>query len=153
MNIKQNSMEECKEIIRKTDFFYRSGEHNIGKDFIDPSFSCCSVYKRSGSYFTSNALRTWASELPHILNERDIEIQLIITPELSKKDFEALKIVGEIKEQKEKLQKICDNLILNAIEFSKDPDNEKNQINLFIALVASEKLNYHKSFEAFLFVP
>ena len=140
MNIKQNSMEECKEIIRKTDFYYRSGENNIGKDFIDPSFSCCSVYKRSGSYFTSNALRTWASELPHILNERDIEIQLIITPELSKKDFEALKIVGEIKEQKEKLQKICDNLILNAIDFSKDPDNEKNQINLFIALVASEKL-------------
>ena len=140
MNIKQKSMEECKEIIRKTDIFYRSSDHNIGKDFIDPAFSCCSIYKRSGSYFTSNALRTWASELPHILNQRDIEIQLIITPELSKKDFEALKIVGEIKKQKEKLQKVCDNLILNAIEFSKDSDNEKHQINLFIALVASEKL-------------
>jgi superfamily II DNA or RNA helicase len=140
MNIKQNSMEECKEIIRKTEFYYRSGEHDIGKDFIDPSFSCCSVYKRSGSYFTSNALRSWASKLPHILNDRDIEIQLIITPQLSKKDFEALKIVKEIMEQKEKLQMICDNLILNAIEFSKDPDNEKHQIDLFIALVASEKL-------------
>jgi len=140
MDIKQNSMEECKEIIRKTHYYYRSSEHDIGKDFIDPSFSCCSVYKRSGSYFTSNSLRSWASKLPHILNERDIEIQLIITPELSKTDFEALKIVKEIKGQKEKLQKICDNLILNAIEFSKDPSNVKHQVDLFIALVASEKL-------------
>ena len=90
MTINQSKEKECQEFIRNIGDYYRSGEHNIGRDFIDPSFHCCSVYKRSAGYFTSNSLKTWASRLPEILVEKDIEIQLIISPELSKKDYQRI---------------------------------------------------------------
>ena len=130
-----------KKVIRRLKSYYRSGGDNLGSDFFKPCLEHCSAYNRAAGYFTSSALKTWASVLPGILNKEDVNISLIISPELSQNDLDALKMVSNIQSKKDKtLQKIADNIVLDAILYSDNPDDQNLQLKLLASMIASGRL-------------
>jgi superfamily II DNA or RNA helicase len=136
-----------KKIIRGLKSYYRSGKDNLGSDFFRPCLEHCSAYNRAAGYFTSSVLKTWASVLPSVLNKKDVNISLIISPKLTQNDLDALKMVSKIQSKKDKtLQEIADNIVLDAIKYSDNPDNQNLQLKLLASMIASGRLTLKFAF-------
>jgi superfamily II DNA or RNA helicase len=129
-----------KKIIRGLKSYYRSNNDNLGSDFFKPCLEHCSAYNRAAGYFTSSVLKTWASVLPGVLNKKDVNISLIISPELSQNDLDALRMVSNMQNQNKTLQEIADNIVLDAIKYSDDPGDQNLQLKLLASMIASGRL-------------
>ena len=130
-----------KKVIRGLKSYYRSGKDNLGSDFFKPCLEYCSAYNRAAGYFTSSVLKTWASILPSVLNKKNVNISLIISPELSQNDLDTLKMISRVQSKKDKaLQEIADNIVLDAILYSDNPNDQNLQLKLLASMIASGRL-------------
>jgi superfamily II DNA or RNA helicase/transcriptional regulator with XRE-family HTH domain len=119
---------------------YRSGKDNIGIDFFKPCLSYCKTYKRAVGYFSSSALITWASSLPRFTIEEGLSIQLLVSPNLTNRDKEALERVSDPGDRDSLLQQIGDKIILDALSFADGDQSIEIRMRLFSWMVASGKL-------------
>lgn len=131
---------ELKEKILSLKSHYRSGKDDLGHDFFTPCLSQCSQYKRAAGYFSSSALVSWSGVLPKIVKDDAISVKLLISPNLTAKDKEALQNITDPIKKEEFLQNISDQIVSDAIEFSKGNQSEDKRMRLFSWLVAVEKL-------------
>jgi len=128
---------------------YRSGISNLGKEFFTPCLCCCSEYKRAAGYFSSSALITWSKALPRFCAKENINIKLLVSPQLSEDDLNALKSAVVPKEREILLQDLSDQVLLDAIQITKDPslpESKKNRLKLLSWLVANKHLELRFAF-------
>lgn len=141
--------EFAKDQIRKIGPHYRSGLSNLGEEFFAPCLSYCNEYKRAAGYFSSSALITWAEALPRFYSAEKLSIKLLISPQLSVDDLEALKDVLLPEDRAQLLQEFSDQVILNAIEQIKNPtlpESKKYRLKLLSWLIAQEHLELRFAF-------
>lgn len=142
-------IELAQDRIRTIGPHYRSGLANLGDEFFAPCLSSCVEYKRAAGYFSSSALITWAEALPRFYNAEKISIKLLISPQLSTEDLEALKEALSPDDRARLLQELSDQVILNAIEQTKNPnlqESKKLRLKLLSWLVANEHLELRFAF-------
>lgn len=127
---------------REVKAMYRSGESNLIQDFFFPCFDECTSYKRAVGFFTSTALRAWATGLTRMART-SIKLQLLIGPTLSDEDR---KIILEATNDKKKLafQNIADEFVEKATLFAEGDDNHR--LWLFKSLIESKKLEIKFAF-------
>lgn len=118
---------------------YRSGKDDLSKDFFNPCLSKSIFYKRATGYFSSSVLVSWVGMLFRLLNDK-CKVEMIISPQLSKVDKDALLSISSPEEKEEYLQKIGDSIIQEIILFKQEPNNMDTQLSIFMWLVASNKL-------------
>jgi superfamily II DNA or RNA helicase len=92
-------------------------------------------------YFTSSALITWLSVLPRLIRDEDaVDIQLLISPELSLEDRAALQEAIQPEHRLELLGQIADRMIDRVLTLGVNPGDERTRRELFCWLVATERL-------------
>lgn len=138
-------MEE-KDIIRSIKSHYRSGNDDLVRDFFSPCIANCLYYQRASGFFSSTALITWANILPKLANSQDVHIQLIISPRLSTADRKALILIADETSRVAFLQKVSDQIVLEALSFTDDPKNYGLRLKLFSWMVASGRLELRFAF-------
>lgn len=126
---------------------YRSGKHDLSKDFFIPCLSKCQFYKRATGYFSSSALVSWIGMLFNLVND-ECKIQMIISAQLSKQDKEALLKISSKEDRENYLQDVGDKIIENILLFIKEPDDTKLQVDIFTWLVASNKLDIRFAYQS-----
>lgn len=131
---------ENKEKILSLNPHYRSGKSNLSIDFFGPCLIECVHYKRAVGYFSSSVLVSWAAALPRLAKEDNISIRLLVSPNLTPKDKEALINLVGADEREELLQKLSDQIVLDALEFAQGNQTVEKRMRLFSWLVATEKL-------------
>lgn len=124
------------EEIRALAGHYRTGTSNISKDFFVPCLRSCSKYRRAVGYFSSTVLVQWAEALPRLIEDHDVSIELIASPQLSPSDISALKSVVDEGEKSKILEKKADDLIKEALDVAR----ESKRLELFCWMVAKGKL-------------
>jgi len=119
---------------------YRSGKSKIGQDFFLPCLTYCSSYKRAVGFFSSSALVTWANILPKLVSGNKAAIKLLISPELSEADREAIEQIMDPGKREQFIQRWVSTIVLEAIKYAKQPSDTSLRMNLFLWLVATDKL-------------
>lgn len=71
------------------DISYRSDEGNVVADFYVPCLERSAVYRRAAGYFSSQGLAIAAKGLAHLIKSGG-RIQLVVSPQLSEDDVEAI---------------------------------------------------------------
>lgn len=117
---------------------YRIPRDNVAMDFYVKALKESVLYKRSVGFFTSSSLLEIAQGLVYLI-ENNGKMQLIISPNLTQEDIEAINKGYELR------GKILENRILELI---KEPitELEKEKLNLLSTLIAEEKLNIKIAF-------
>jgi len=126
--------------------FYRSGKSNIGEEFFLPCLTHCSAYKRAVGFFSSSALVTWATILPRLVSGNKGLIQLLISPNLTEADKEALSKIDDPAKREEFIQAWADAIIMEAAKYAKAPTDSALRIKLFLWLVATGRLELRIAF-------
>ena len=125
-------------VIRGLSSHYRSGASSLGKEFFAPCLKYCSQYQRAVGYFSSKALVAWLEALPRLAAESVI-IHLLISPELSGEDREALaKALNE--EERQQLRQISVDCLIQELLADSLPDQVKVRVRLFAWMVANDHL-------------
>jgi superfamily II DNA or RNA helicase len=131
---------EIKDKVLAIKSHYRTGKDNIGQDFFRPCLEYCISYKRAVGYFSSSALITWASSLPRFTMDDKLTIELLVSPNLTEKDKEALLVISGTEEKQRLLQEIGDQIILDVLSFAEGNQTVERRIRIFSWMVASGKL-------------
>lgn len=111
-------------------FHYNSDEDDIVNDFYKVAIKEAIFYKRAAGFFSSSSFVLIADGLKEFLNNKG-KIQLIISPNLSIDDIEAIKFGYKAKEQVVE-QHLLDNLLFDEIY--------EDQYNLLAWLIYENKL-------------
>ena len=110
---------------------YDSEEDYLISDFYEPVLSASDLYKRGTAYFSSSALTKLLNGIkPFVRNGG--KIQMIISPEISLKDQEAIELGLKTKE------KVVEETILESFDIEEDEEIEK--YNLLAWLVYKDIL-------------
>ncbi len=132
---------------------YRSGRDDLGRDFFGPCLASCTRYRRAASFFSSSALRAWASALPALVRESDpsnvlVTIQLLIAPVLGKEDLAALREVDTTTDRKATLARLAETILIDALQLSEgDSDNDPDRPRRLMAyLIAIGRLELRFAF-------
>jgi superfamily II DNA or RNA helicase len=119
---------------------YRNGPDNIGRDLVAPCLANSVLYRRGTGFFSSGALASYAGSMDHLIKE-DVKIQIICSPVIH--DKELIKIIEQNITETQKqitLQKIADNIVLQAIGYSLDTSRKDYKRTLLAYLIAKEIL-------------
>ena len=135
-----------KDIIGKMKPFYRTGNNNIGMDFFLPCLKYCNMYQRSTGFFTSGTLEHWAAILPRLIKNPDIKIQLLISPQLTEEDKKILRTVSNQEKREIILQKLADQIVMDALEFKNNPTDKKLRKRIFLWLLATDQMEIRFAF-------
>ncbi len=133
-------MDAGKTIIEALKPHYESGNSDIAQDFFVPCLTYCNRYKRAVGFFSSSTLVTWAQILPRLVNNDDVGIQLLMSPQLSPKDKLALQQASTASQRERLLQELADQIVTDAVEFAANPSDVGLRMRLFSWLVASGRL-------------
>jgi len=126
---------------------YRAGRDNLGSDFFSPCLQKSTRYNRAAGYFSSSALVTWADALPNLVKDNELEIRLLISPDVSRADRERLlSISSTAVEGKNLEQDIIDRYIKKAIAFIDDPSNRELRLDLFGWLLEQGRIQIRFTF-------
>lgn len=117
---------------------YRSPRDNIVNDFYIPLLKEAKLYKRSVGFFSSSSLLEISYGISHLINNGG-KINLIVSPNLSEEDIEAINKGYEIREN------IVERVLLQYIT---EPQNyfEEERLNMLATLIAQEKLDIKVAF-------
>ncbi|PSB22816.1 helicase [filamentous cyanobacterium CCP1] len=134
-----NNHLEGQGVIRGLSGHYRSGASSLGKEFFAPCLKYCSAYRRAVGYFSSKALLAWLEVLPRFATE-SVTIHLLISPELSDEDRDALeKTLNE--EERQQLRRVSvERLVQETLDDSSLPKSIKARVRLFAWMVANDHL-------------
>jgi len=128
---------------------YRTGTSNISKDFFVPCLRNCSKYRRAVGYFSSTVLIQWGEALPRLIEDHDVSIELIASPQLSTNDIAALRSVVDDEEK----HNILDKKIESLIQASLDMVSDDKRLALFCWMVATGKLEIKFAFPKHIDAP
>ncbi|MDY6804951.1 MAG: DEAD/DEAH box helicase family protein [Cyanobacteriota bacterium] len=131
-----NDYSQEREIIQGLSSHYRSGTYKLGKDFFLPCLNNCSEYRRGVGYFSSTALMAWLEVLPRFAAE-SVTIYLLISPELSDGDRQALQTALNESDRQQLREISADRLVREILEESYSP---KASVRLFAWMVANDRL-------------
>lgn len=132
---------------------YRSGNDDLADDFFQPCMARCSAYSRAVGFFTSSSLVTWASALPRFVRYPELRIRLLISPQLTEEDRQALRKTQDADQRGRLLQEVGDRVVEYALEFAKDPSRSELRIKLLLWLIATERLRLKFAFPDHTNVP
>jgi superfamily II DNA or RNA helicase len=119
--------------------YYRTGRDNLGTEFFARCLEHCYSYKRAAGYFSSSALKTWSSTLVRLIADK-VHIFLLISPELSEEDAEALKQATTEESRLQILATMGERLIEEVFAFAQTPDDASKRIALMAWMIASGQL-------------
>ncbi len=117
---------------------YRSPRDNIVNDFYIPLLKEATLYKRSVGFFSSSSLLEISYGISHLINNGG-KINLIVSPNLSEEDIEAINKGYEVR----------DNIIERVLlQYITEPQNyfEEERLNMLATLIAQEKLDIKVAF-------
>jgi superfamily II DNA or RNA helicase len=135
-----NASDDHRAAIRALKTFYRTGRDDLSRDFFTPCLQRCGWYKRAAGYFSSSALKTWSGSLVRLLADQ-VDIRLLICPELSEQDGETLKLATNDEYRKSLLVAMADHLIEEAFALENSPDDVVLRLRLMAWMVVSGQLN------------
>ncbi len=139
-------MEEIKNLGRK---FKNKREHeSIREDFLRPCLRNFSFWRRLTLGFSSSALKTWAGSFTHIIESKDIKIEILCDIGHVAHDFHLMKALEHCVNDKEKQKTLLihnENILRTAFaaDFNKqtqDDFKKRYGWQLLHYLIASEKL-------------
>ncbi len=133
------------EHIRQTRMIYRSGHDHLGRDFFEPCLEYCTLYQRAAGYFSSHVLLSWLRMLPLLVCDQT-HIQLLISPQLSSDDKEALLKAVHPDSRKLLQQQIADDILEKLEHIKQDVYRGDQLYQLFSWLVANERLEVKLAF-------
>ena len=68
------------EAIRTLADHFRSGTHDLRRDFFGPCFKYCQRYRRAAGYFSSTALLSWLTGISRLVERGEaLQIDLIVS--------------------------------------------------------------------------
>lgn len=117
---------------------YRSPRDDIVNEFYIPLLKESILYKRSVGFFSSSSLLEISYGITNLINNSG-KIQLIVSPNLSEEDIDAINKGYEVRE----------NVIERALlQYITEPTNyfEEERLNLLATLIAEEKLDIKIAF-------
>lgn len=135
--------------ILKIKSHYRSGTSDLGKEFFSPCLSKCNSYKRAAGYFSSSALISWVDALPRFVNNDDVVIQLLISPQLNEEDFNILKMTSNEIIKTQLFNSLSDKIILEAInlvESSSQHISKAARLKIFAWMIVNRHLELRFAF-------
>lgn len=106
---------------------YRTNEDDVVHDFLVPILKDAITYKRAAGFFSSTALIHLSHGISGLINNGG-KMKLVVSPNLSKEDIEA------IKEGYLKKEKIIENAMLRSLN-TEISITEKDRLNLMISLI------------------
>ena len=124
---------------------YRSGKDNLAADFFAPCLSECRHYDRAAGYFSSSALVAWADALPRIVKGRDVSIRLLISPEISESDRQAIEQATNSGQQQRERNAV-NAYLEKALQLIGEPQNKELRLELFCWLIREARLQIRFAF-------
>jgi len=146
-------MLDGKRVIEGLKSHYRSGEHHLARDFFEPCMASCETYSRAVGYFSSSSLVSWADVLPRVVSSENLRIRLLISPQLSTQDRQALSEVDSEAKRRRLLEKAGDAILLDALRLSRETGNISLRLRLMQWLVATRRLRLKFAFPCHLEEP
>ena len=139
--------ENLKDSIRKLKTSYYSEADDLASDFFEPCLGCFSSYNRAAGYFSSSALRSWASAMRNLVDSPEASIKLLISPELPEDDVKALKSVVDERACAKLLTSGADAFVERALMWSEATDLDNQDCADFLAwLIATDRLELRFAF-------
>ena len=106
---------------------YRTSDDDVINDFLVPCLSQAVMYKRAAGFFSSSALVKLSQGISGIINNKG-KMNLVVSPDLSNEDIEA------IKEGYEKKEEIITKRLLESLD-EEMMGTQKDRLNLMIDLI------------------
>ena len=106
---------------------YRTSDDDVINDFLVPCLSQAVIYKRAAGFFSSSALVKLSQGISGIINNKG-KMHLVVSPDLSNEDIEAIKLGYEKKEE------IITNRLLQSLD-EEVIGTQKDRLNLMIDLI------------------
>ena len=106
---------------------YRTSDDDVINDFLVPCLSQAIIYKRAAGFFSSSALVKLSQGISGIINNKG-KMNLVVSPDLSNEDIEA------IKEGYEKKEEIITKRLLESLD-EEIVGTQKDRLNLMIDLI------------------
>ena len=125
---------------------YRSGVDSLANDFFRPCLKAAKRYRRSSGYFSSTALLTWINELPRTVDAGSLKIDLIASPELSKKDIDTFKELTDEPRRSAYRQMLSDRVLEQIAQLMERPDDQAVRASVFAWMLANERLEIRFAF-------
>lgn len=122
-----NAIDENPNALHAIKGHYRTTKHNLAKDFFEPCLASFILYRRAAGFFSSSALRTWAGCLPRLATHEHVKIQLLISPELSRNDSEALRNAIDVDQRDNLLKSSVDQFIKDVFVFQRGSEQPTEQ--------------------------
>jgi superfamily II DNA or RNA helicase len=116
-----------RERVRGLAAHYRTERHNLARDFFAPCLAAFSRYRRAAGFFSSSALRTWAACLPRLAAETDVRIQLLISPEISATDAQALTQTVNEADRQRLLASSVEHFVRDVFEFQQTSSHAREE--------------------------
>jgi len=133
--------------VRQIDGHYRTGKHDLRRDFFEICFKHCNYYRRASGYFSSTALLSWLAGISRLAEaEGKLEIDLIVSHELSAEDAKALRSCHDPVERQQLLSLAADKVVDMIIALREQSSNLEARVSLFAWLVAQEHLRIQFAF-------
>ena len=111
--------------------FYNTDEDDIINDFYCKVLEAGAIYKRAVAYFSSSSLLSITRGLESLINNNG-SMKLLISPNLSEKDIQAIQLGYQNKEN------IINDFLVRNFSIN---ENEKNQYNYLAWLIYKNKLD------------
>lgn len=135
--MQKKDLNELKQSIKRR---YKNGPDNIGKDFISPCLTNSVLYRRGTGFFSSGALANYAEAMQHLIRG-ETKIEIICSPIIHDKKLIDILEKNSTEEQRiSTIQKLSDDIVLNAIGFSIDSSRKDYKNKLLAYLIAKEVL-------------
>ena len=119
---------------------YQNGKDNIGHDFLRPCLERCTHYRRGTGFFSSSALKTYASSLEHIIKD-DVKIEILCSPVIQDRSLLKVLEFNATKEDRENtIRKLAEKVLLFAVGYQLDPSRIDFRSKLLSYLIARGQL-------------
>lgn len=114
-------------------YSYRTSDDDVINDFLVPCLNYSVMYKRAAGFFSSTALVKLSQGIAGLIKNNG-KMQLVVSPDLSQEDIEAIKLGYEKKED------IINKRLLESID-EELTSTQKDRLNLMINLIEKGILN------------
>ncbi len=108
-------------------YSYRTSDDDVINDFLVPCLNYSVMYKRAAGFFSSTALIKLSQGISGLIKNNG-KMQLVVSPELSQEDIEAIKLGYEKKEE------VINKRLLESID-EELTSTQKDRLNLMINLI------------------
>ena len=108
-------------------YTYRTSDDDVINDFLVPCLTQCVIYKRAAGFFSSSALVKLSQGISGLVNNNG-KMQLVVSPDLSNEDIEA------IKKGYEKKEDIITKRLMESLD-EELSNTQKDRLNLMINLI------------------